>query len=40
MADTQFPFLLSLNYSSECISRDLKDLITPAVLGNRRFELI
>ena len=40
MANTQFPYLLSLNYSSECISRDINVLITAVVLRNRRFELI
>ena len=31
MANTQFPFLLSLNYYSECIRWDINDFITPAV---------
>ena len=37
--NTQFPFLLSFNYCCECIGRDIKDLTTPAVLRNRKFEL-
>ena len=40
MANIQFPFLLSLNYCSECIKWDINDVRTPAVPRNSKVQLI